>query len=187
MLRRRRKKVKSKKYRTHSTEKEDLQEETSHCENTGSSRKGSDEVTVGVQEIVTPAAHTSMSFSCRPTISTMNRKVAPALNLENLTCVIHCCAYPSTIDASDGGDDEDDMNDGGANEVNRQDSSPTEKDLHRFEKPSKFFLTLPSLRRNKKDKVENKIVGRDGLVGDTEVLHSSSQNQNQVQKEKGSN
>ena len=116
----------------------------------------------------------------------MNRKVAPALNLENLTCVICCCAYPPTTDASDGGG-EDDMNDGGANEDNREDSGPPEKDLHGFEKPSKFFLTLPSLHRSKKDKFENKITGRDGLVGDTEVLHSSSQNQNQVQKEKGSN
>ena len=48
----------------------------------------------------------------------MNCKVAPALNLENLTCVIRCCAYPSTTDASDGGDEGDDMNDGGANEDN---------------------------------------------------------------------
>ena len=38
-----------KKYRTRSTEKEDLQEETCRCQNTGSSRKGS----VGVQEIIT--------------------------------------------------------------------------------------------------------------------------------------
>ena len=35
---------------------------------------------------------------------TMNHKLAPALNLENLTCVIHCCAYPSTVDGGDGGD-----------------------------------------------------------------------------------
>ena len=68
----------------------------------------------------------------------MNRKGAPALNLENLTCVIRCCAYPPTTDASDG----DDMNDGGANEDNREDSAPPEKDLHRSEKPRKFFLTL---------------------------------------------
>ena len=34
----------------------------------------------------------------------MNRKVAPALNFENLTCVIRCCAYPSTTaDEGDGG------------------------------------------------------------------------------------
>ena len=113
----------------------------------------------------------------------MNRKGAPALNLENLTCVIRCCAYPPTTDASDG----DDMNDGGANEDNREDSAPPEKDLQRSEKPRKFFLTLPSLHRSKKDKFENKITGRDGLAGDTEVLHPSSQNQNQVQKGKGSN
>ena len=47
----------------------------------------------------------------------MNRKVAPALNLENLTCVIRCCAYPSTAadndDEGDGGD-ENDMKDGDA-------------------------------------------------------------------------
>ena len=42
-----------KKYRTCSTEKEDLQEVTFCCHNTGSSRKGFDEVAVGVQEIVT--------------------------------------------------------------------------------------------------------------------------------------
>ena len=47
----------------------------------------------------------------------MNHKVAPTLNLENLTCVIHCCAYPSTTadDKGDGGD-ENDVKDGDANE-----------------------------------------------------------------------
>ena len=47
----------------------------------------------------------------------MNRKVAPALNLENLTCVIRCCAYPSTA-ADDEGDrgDENDVKDDDANE-----------------------------------------------------------------------
>ena len=46
----------------------------------------------------------------------MNRKVAPTLNLENLTCVIRCCAYPSTTaDEGDGGD-EDNVKDGDANE-----------------------------------------------------------------------
>ena len=47
----------------------------------------------------------------------MNRKVAPALNLENLTCVIRCCAYPSIAadDEGDGGD-ENDVKDGDANE-----------------------------------------------------------------------
>ena len=48
--------VKKKKYRTHSTEKEDIQEKTSCHQNTGSSRKGSDEVALGVQEIV-PLQH----------------------------------------------------------------------------------------------------------------------------------
>ena len=115
----------------------------------------------------------------------MNRKVAPALNLENLTCVIHCCAYPSTADEGDGGD-EDNLKDGDANEDGRQDSSSSEKDLHGPEKPRKFFLTLPSLRRSQKDKFKNKAARCDRLVGDAEVLHSSSANQNQVQKEKGS-
>ena len=48
----------------------------------------------------------------------MNRKVAPALNLENLTCVIRCCAYPSTAADDDEGDggDENDVKDGDANE-----------------------------------------------------------------------
>ena len=42
----------------------------------------------------------------------MNRKVAPALNLENRTCVIRCCAYPSsTADEGDRGD-EDNVKDG---------------------------------------------------------------------------
>ena len=50
----------------------------------------------------------------------MNHKLAPALNLENMTCVIHCCAYPSTVDKEDEGD-EDNMNDGGANKDGRQD------------------------------------------------------------------
>ena len=47
----------------------------------------------------------------------MNRKVAPTLNLENLICVIRCCAYPSTTadDEGDGGD-ENDVKDGDANE-----------------------------------------------------------------------
>ena len=45
-----------KKYRTRSTEKEDIQEKTSCHQNTGSSRKGSDEVALGVQEIV-PLQH----------------------------------------------------------------------------------------------------------------------------------
>ena len=60
----------------------------------------------------------------------MNCKVAPALNLENLTCVIHCCAYPSTT-ADDEGDrgDENDVKDGDANEDKRQDSRSPEKDL----------------------------------------------------------
>ena len=117
----------------------------------------------------------------------MNRKVAPALNLENLICVIRCCAYPSTAadDKGDGGD-ENDMKDGDANEDERQDSHSPEKDLHGPEKSSKFFLTLPSLRRSKKDKFKTKAAGCHGLVRDTEVVHSSSANQNQIQKEKGS-
>ena len=41
-----------KKYRTRLTEKEDIQEKTICHQNTGSSRKGSDEVALGVQEIV---------------------------------------------------------------------------------------------------------------------------------------
>ena len=117
----------------------------------------------------------------------MNHKVAPALNLENLTCVIRCCAYPSTAadDKVDRGD-ENDVKDGDANEDERQDFRFPEKDLHGPEKSSKFFLTLPSLRQSKKDKFENKAAGCHGLVGDTEVIHSSSANQNQIQKEKGS-
>ena len=79
----------------------------------------------------------------------MIRKVAPTLNLENLTCVIRCCAYPSTADEGDGGD-EDNRKDGDVNEDGQQDSSTSEKDLHGPEKSSKFFLTLPSLRRSKK-------------------------------------
>ena len=76
----------------------------------------------------------------------MNRKVAPALNLENLTCVIRCCAYPSTTaDEGDGGD-EDNVKDGDVNKDDRQDSRSPEKDLHGPEKSSKFSLTLPSLR-----------------------------------------
>ena len=116
----------------------------------------------------------------------MNRKVAPTLNLENLTCVIRCCAYPSTTaDEGDGGD-EDNVKDGDANEDHQQDSRSPEKDLHGTEKSSKFFLTLLSLRQSKKDKFENKAAGCHGLAGDTEVVHSSSANQNQIQKEKGS-
>ena len=79
------------------------------------------------------------------------------------------------------------MNDGGVNEGKREDSCSPEKDLHGFEKPSKFFFTLPSLCRSKKDKFKNKIAGRDRLVGDAEVIHSSPENQNQVQTEEGSN
>ena len=114
----------------------------------------------------------------------MNRKVAPALNLENLTCVIHCCAYPSTT-ADDKGDegDEYEVKDGNANEDKRQDSRSSEKDLHGPEKSSKFFLTLPSLRQSKKDKFENKAAGCHGLVGDTEIVHSSLANQNQIQNQ----
>ena len=68
------------------------------------------------------------------------------------------------------------MKDGDANEDDRQDSRSPEKDLHRPEKSSKFFLTLPSLRQSKKDKFENKAAGCHGLVGDKEVVHSSSVN-----------
>ena len=116
----------------------------------------------------------------------MNRKVAPALNFENLTCVIRCCAYPSTTaDEGDGGD-EDNVKDGYANKDDQQDSHSPKKDLHRPEKSSKFFLTLPSLHRSKKDKFKNKAAGCHRLVGDTEVVHFSSVNQKQIQKEKGS-
>ena len=119
----------------------------------------------------------------------MNRKVAPTLNLENLTCVIRYCAYPSTAadddDEGDGGDTND-MKDGDANEDERQDSPSPEKDLHGPEISSRFFLTLPSLRRSQKDKFKTKVSGCHGLVRDTEVVHSSSVNQNQIQKEKGS-
>ena len=117
----------------------------------------------------------------------MNRKVAPTLNLENLTCVICCCAYPSNAaDYKGDGGDENDLKDGDGNEDGRQDSSSPEKDLHGPEKSSKFFLTLPSLCRSKKDKFKNKAAGCHRLVRDTEIVHSSSANQNQIQKEKGS-
>ena len=78
------------------------------------------------------------------------------------------------------------MNDGNTNKDDQQHSGASEKDLHGPEKSSKFFLTLPSLRQSKKDKFKNKVAGRHRLVGDTEVLHSSSQNQDKVQKKKGS-
>ena len=52
-------KTNQKKYGTRSTEKEDIQEKTCCGQNTGSSRKGSDEVPVGVQEIHHHTAHTS--------------------------------------------------------------------------------------------------------------------------------
>ena len=84
------------------------------------------------------------------------------------------------------GGDEDNVKDGDVNEDDQQDSRSPEKDLHGPEKSSKFFLTLPSLCRSKKDKFENKAAGCHGLVGDTEVVHSSLANQNQIQKEKGS-
>ena len=82
----------------------------------------------------------------------MNHKLAPPLNLENLTCVIHCCAYPSTVDKGDDGD-EDNMNDAGVNRDGQQDSSALEKDLHRPEKPTMRLLfsfagrTIQSLTR----------------------------------------
>ena len=69
------------------------------------------------------------------------------------------------------------MKDGDANEDERQDSRSPEKDLHGPEKSSKFFLTLPSVRRSKKDKFKNKVVGCHELVRDTEIVHSSSANQ----------
>ena len=47
------------------------------------------------------------------------------------------------------------MEDGDANEDEQQDSCSPEKDLHRPEKSSKFFLTLLSLCRSKKDKFKN--------------------------------
>ena len=65
------------------------------------------------------------------------------------------------------------MKDGDANEDDQQDSHSPEKDLHR---PEKFFLTLSSLCQSKKDKFENKAAGCHGLVGDIEVIHSSSVN-----------
>ena len=77
------------------------------------------------------------------------------------------------------------MSHGGANKDGQQDSSPPEKNLHGLEEPSKFFLTLPSLCQSKKDQFKNNVYDR--LALDTEVLHSPSQNQNQVQKKKGSN
>ena len=78
------------------------------------------------------------------------------------------------------------MKHGDANEHEQQDPPSPEKDLHGLEKSSKFFLTLLSLCRSKKDKFENKAAGSHGLVRDTEIVHSSSANQNQIQKEKGS-
>ena len=78
------------------------------------------------------------------------------------------------------------MKDGDVNEDERQDSHSPEKDLHGPEKSSKFFLALPSLRQSKKDKFKNKAVGCHGLIRDTEIVHSSLANQNQIQKEKGS-
>ena len=66
------------------------------------------------------------------------------------------------------------MNHGGPNKDSQQDSSPPEENLHGLEKSSKFFLTLPYLCQSKKDKFKNKVAERDGLAGDTEVLHSSS-------------
>ena len=66
------------------------------------------------------------------------------------------------------------MKDGDANEDGRQDSHSPEKDLHRPEKSSKFFLTLLSLRQRKKDKFKNKAAGCHRLVRDTEIVLSSS-------------
>ena len=78
------------------------------------------------------------------------------------------------------------MKDGDANEDNQEDSCSPKKDLRGPEKSSKFFLTLPSLCQSKKDKFEKKAAGYHGLVGDTEIVHSCLANQNQIQKEKGS-
>ena len=53
--------------------------------------------------------------------------------------------------------------------------------------PASFSSPYHLYAEAKTDKFENKVAGCHRVVGDTEVLHSSLQNQNQVQKEKGSN
>ena len=67
----------------------------------------------------------------------MTRIFPPALNLENLTCNIRCCAFPSTVDERDR-ENKEKMNDGSTNKDGRQDSSPSEKDLHGPENPASF-------------------------------------------------
>ena len=101
-----------------------------------------------------------------------------SLNLENLTCVIRCCAYPSTA--------ADDEGDGGMRmtwkvvmqtRMSNRISILLRKIYTDQKKSSKFFLTLPSLRQSKKDKFKNKAAGCYRLVRDTEIVHSSSANQ----------
>ena len=81
----------------------------------------------------------------------MNRKVAPTLNLKNLTCVIHCCAYPSTTADNEGGRvDENDVKDGDANEDKRQDSCSPEKNLHGPEIQQVFPCLTVSMPKQKR-------------------------------------
>jgi len=96
----------------------------------------------------------------------------PTINLENLSCAIRCCVSSSARDESDG-------------QHKERESGPDsfETNLHGSEEPGEFFFPDETVQGSQENSSRNTVEGRDGVVGNPEVLHSPSSTENKVQKE----
>ena len=96
----------------------------------------------------------------------MKARRTPTVNLENLTCAIHCCISPDNTD----GDDQD----------IRSHSDHPEANIHRPEEPSQFLFPDKIVQGSKTGDTPNKVQGCDGVVGNTEVVYPAPEGENKI-------
>ena len=96
----------------------------------------------------------------------MKARCVPTVNLENLTCAIHCRISPDNTD----GDDQD----------IRSCSDHPEVNIHRPEEPSQFLFPDEIVQGSEMGDTPNKVQGHDRVVGNTEVVYPALKGENKI-------
>ena len=96
----------------------------------------------------------------------MKAQRAPTVNLENLTCAICCCISPD--------------NTNGDNQDIGSCSDHPEVNIHRPEEPSQFLFPNEIVQGSEMGDTPNKVQGRDGVVGNTEVIYPAPEGENKI-------
>ena len=96
----------------------------------------------------------------------MKAQLGPTVNLENLTCAIHCCISPDNTN----GDDQDIGSCSNHPEVN----------IYRPEEPSQFLFPDKIVKGSEMGDTPNKVQGCDRVVGNTEVIYPAPEVENKI-------